>query len=223
MSEQYAGLTLGVDVSQLNNAVKSLQQFKKANDDAKGSVESFVDSEVVARQRAKQLAEELAKQKQEFKAIQSAIDPTASKMDKLRQAATQLDALWKKGIVPDDTFFELGSILETQQNKLIATKKALTEEGRAAIEEAKNKARAEAEARKFIAALQAQADAAEKTKSELVEMRAAQLGVSAEAAPFIAKMKEQEKQASKLGVSDKGGDSLAYGSENHQKEDEHGT
>ena len=47
MSEQYAGLTLGVDVSQLNNAVKSLQQFKKANDDAKGSVESFVDSEVV--------------------------------------------------------------------------------------------------------------------------------------------------------------------------------
>lgn len=201
MSEQYAGLTLGVDVSQLNNAVKSLQQFKKANDDAKGSVESFVDSEVVARQRAKQLAEELAKQKQEFKAIQSAIDPTASKMDKLRQAATQLDALWKKGIVPDDTFFELGSILETQQNKLIATKKALTEEGRAALEEAKNKARAEAEARKFIAALQAQADAAEKTKSELVEMRAAQLGVSAEAAPFIAKMKEQEKQASKLGVS----------------------
>ena len=122
-------------------------------------------------------------------------------MDKLRQAATQLDALWKKGIVPDDTFFELGSILETQQNKLIATKKALTEEGRAALEEAKNKARAEAEARKFIAALQAQADAAEKTKSELVEMRAAQLGVSAEAAPFIAKMKEQEKQASKLGVS----------------------
>ncbi|QHR70454.1 tail length tape measure protein [Escherichia phage egaa] len=201
MSEQYAGLTLGVDVSQLNNAVKSLQQFKKANDDAKGSVESFVDSEVVARQRAKQLAEELAKQKQEFKAIQSAIDPTASKMDKLRQAATQLDALWKKGIVPDDTFFELGSILETQQNKLIATKKALTEEGRAALEEAKNKARAESEARKFIAALQAQADAAEKTKSELVEMRAAQLGVSAEAAPFIAKMKEQEKQASKLGVS----------------------
>ncbi|QXV80692.1 tail tape measure protein [Escherichia phage JakobBernoulli] len=201
MSEQYAGLTLGVDVSQLNNAVKSLQQFKKANDDAKGSVESFVDSEVVARQRAKQLAEELAKQKQEFKAIQSAIDPTASKMDKLRQAATQLDALWKKGIVPDDTFFELGSILETQQNKLIATKKALTEEGRAALEEAKNKVRAEAEARKFIAALQAQADAAEKTKSELVEMRAAQLGVSAEAAPFIAKMKEQEKQASKLGVS----------------------
>lgn len=201
MAEQYAGLTLGVDVSQVNNAVKSLQQFKKANDDAKNSVENFVDSEVVARQRAKQLAEELARQKAEFKGIQSAIDPTASKMDKLRQAATQLDALWKKGVVPDDAFFELGSILETQQNKLIAAKKALTEEGRAALEESKNKARAEAEAKKFIAALKAQAEAAEKTRSELTEIRAAQLGVSAEAAPYIARMREQEQQAKKLGIS----------------------
>ena len=201
MSEQYAGLTLGVDVSQLNNAVKSLQQFKKANDDAKGSVESFVDSEVVARQRAKQLAEELAKQKQEFKAIQSAIDPTASKMDKLRQAATQLDALWKKGVVPDQTFFELGAILETQQNKLIATKKAMTEEGRAALEESKNKARAAEEAKKFVQALREQEEAAGKSKSELLEMKAAQLGVSQEAAPYIARLKDQEKQIQKLGIS----------------------
>ena len=77
MAEKYAGLTLGVDVSQVNNAVKSLQQFKKANDDAKKSVNEFVDSEVVARQQAKQLAEELARQKAEFKKIQESIDPTA--------------------------------------------------------------------------------------------------------------------------------------------------
>lgn len=103
--------------------------------------------------------------------------------------------------MPDDTFFELGAILETQQNKLIATKKALTEEGRAAAEEAKQKARAEAEARKFISALQQQAEAAGKTREELLEIRAAQLGVSAEAAPFISQMKAQDKQAQKLGIS----------------------
>lgn len=201
MAEKYAGLTLGVDVSQVNNAVKSLQQFKKANDDAKKSVHEFVDSEVVARQQAKQFAEELARQKAEFKKIQDSIDPTASKMDKLRKAATQLDALWKKGIVPDETFFELGSILETQQNKLIATKKAMTEEGRAALEESKNKARAAAEAKKFIQALREQEEAAGKSKSELLEMKAAQLGVSQEAAPYIARLKEQEKQIQKLGIS----------------------
>lgn len=201
MAEKYAGLTLGVDVSQVNNAVKSLQQFKKANDDAKKSVNEFVDSEVVARQQAKQLAEELARQKAEFKKIQESIDPTASKMDKLRKAATQLDALWKKGIVPDETFFELGAILETQQNKLIATKKAMTEEGRAALEESKNKARAAEEAKKFIQALREQEEAAGKSKSELLEMKAAQLGVSQEAAPYIARLKEQEKQIQKLGIS----------------------
>lgn len=201
MSEKYAGLTLGVDVSQVNNAVKSLQQFKKANDDAKKSVNEFVDSEVVARQQAKQLAEELARQKAEFKKIQESIDPTASKMDKLRKAATQLDALWKKGVVPDQTFFELGVILETQQNKLIATKKAMTEEGRAALEESKNKARAAEEAKKFVQALREQEEAAGKSKSELLEMKAAQLGVSQEAAPYIARLKEQEKQIQKLGIS----------------------
>lgn len=201
MAEKYAGLTLGVDVSQVNNAVKSLQQFKKANDDAKKSVNEFVDSEVVARQQAKQFAEELARQKAEFKKIQESIDPTASKMDKLRKAATQLDALWKKGIVPDETFFELGAILETQQNKLIATKKAMTEEGRAALEESKNKARAAEKAKKFIQALREQEEAAGKSKSELLEMKAAQLGVSQEAAPYIARLKEQEKQIQKLGIS----------------------
>ena len=201
MAEKYAGLTLGVDVSQVNNAVKSLQQFKKANDDAKKSVNEFVDSEVVARQQAKQLAEELARQKAEFKKIQESIDPTASKMDKLRKAATQLDALWKKGVVPDQTFFELGAILETQQNKLIATKKAMTEEGRAALEESKNKARAAEEAKKFVQALREQEEAAGKSKSELLEMKAAQLGVSQEAAPYIARLKEQEKQIQKLGIS----------------------
>ncbi|QBZ71364.1 tail length tape-measure protein [Escherichia phage Jahat_MG145] len=201
MADKYAGLTLGVDVSQVTNAVKSLQQFKKANDDAKSSVEGFVDTEAIARQQAKQLAEELRRQRAEFRKIQDSIDPTAAKMDKLRQAASQLDSLWKKGVVPDDTFFELGAILETQQNKLIATKKALTEEGRAAAEEAKQKARAEAEARKFISALQQQAEAAGKTREELLEIRAAQLGVSAEAAPFISQMKAQDKQAQKLGIS----------------------
>lgn len=201
MAEQYAGLSLGVDVSQVNNAVKSLQQFKQANQDAAKSVEEFVDQEQVAKTKAKELAQELAKQRREFQSIQSAIDPTAAKMDRLRKASQQLDQLWKRGVVPDDTFFELGAILETQQNKLNATKKALTEEGRAAIEEAKAKERAAAEGRRFIAGLQAQADAVGKTRAELLEIKAAQLGVAAEAAPFISQLKQQEKQMKLTGIT----------------------
>lgn len=201
MSEQYAGLSLGVDVSQLNNAIKSLRQFKEANHDAADAVESFVNEEQVAREKAKQLAQELSKQRKEFQSIQNVIDPTAAKMDRLRKAAGDLDALWKKGVVPDESFFRLSEMIETQSNKLAANRKALTEEGRAALEESKQKARAAAEAQRFIAALEQQAAAAGKTQSELVEMKAAQLGVTAQAAPFVAQLRAQEQEVSKLGIS----------------------
>lgn len=201
MFEQYAGLSLGVDVSQLNNAIKSLRQFKEANHDAADAVESFVNEEQVAREKAKQLAQELSKQRKEFQSIQNVIDPTAAKMDKLRKAAGDLDALWKKGVVPDESFFRLSEMIETQSNKLAINRKALTEEGRAALEESKKKARAAAEAQRFIAALEQQAAAAGKTKSELVEMKAAQLGVTAQAAPFVAQLRAQEQEVSKLGIS----------------------
>lgn len=201
MSEQYAGLTLGVDVSQLNNAVKSLHDFKKANDEAKKGVESFVNEEEIAKQRAKQLADELAKQSREFKRIQDTVDPTSAKMRKLSQAASDLDKLWQKGIVPDETFFQFGSMLETQISKLERNKKALTEEGRAALEESKAKEKAALAGKTFLADLESQASALGKTKSELLEMKAAQLGVSAQAAPFIAQLKAQEKQMKLTGIS----------------------
>lgn len=201
MSEKYAGLTLGVDVSQVNNAVKSLREFKQANDNATKSVSEFVDQETVAKQRSKEHAQELSKQRREYQAVQAAIDPAAAKMDKLRKAASQLDQLWKKGAIPDKEFFELGEILEAQNNKLAASRKALTEEGRAALEEAKSKERATKEAQQFIATLERQALAASKTQSELTEMKAAQLGVSREAAPFVEAMRKQEAQARKMGIS----------------------
>jgi lambda family phage tail tape measure protein len=201
MADQYAGLSLGVDVSQLNNAVKSLRQFKEASHQAADGVGEFIDKEKVARQQSKELATELSRQRREFQQIQSAIDPTASKMDKLRKAASQLDALWKKGVVPDESFFRLSEMLETQQNKLVATKKALTEEGRAALEASKQKAKAAAEAQKFIAALEQQAAVANKTESEMLAMKAAQLGVTAQAAPYIAALRQQEQQVEKLGIT----------------------
>ena len=201
MSERYAGISLGVDVSQIERAAKSLKQFKEANQGAAQGMQDFVDAEQIAKQKSKDLADTLSKQRREFKSIQEAIDPTAAKMAKLRTAAAQLDKLWSKGIVPDQDFFQMGEMLESQIGKLERNRKALTEEGRAALEESKRKERATAEAQKFIAALQAQADAASKTQSELLEMKAAQLGVSAQAAPFIANLKQQEAQIAKMGIS----------------------
>ena len=201
MAEQYAGLSLGVDVSQVNNAVKSLQQFKRANDDAAEGVKNFVNEGKVAKENAKRLNDEIKKQRQAFDGVQSVIDPTAAKIKKLTAAAGQLDELWKKGIVPDEQFFTLGAMLESQIGKLERSKKALTEEGRAALEESKAKEKAAQAGASFIAGLKDQADAIGKTKSELLEMKAAQLGVSEQASPFIERLKSQEKQMKLAGLT----------------------
>ncbi|QPD96190.1 hypothetical protein [Enterobacter phage N5822] len=68
MAEQYAGLTLGVDVQQVNNAVKSLRDFKTASEGAADGLESFVNEEQIARQRAKDWPQSLRSSARSFRA-----------------------------------------------------------------------------------------------------------------------------------------------------------
>lgn len=201
MAEQYAGLSLGVDVSQVTFAVKSLKQFKRANEEAAQGVKDFVNEEQIAREQAKRLREEIKRQRQAFESVQSTIDPTAAKIKRLTAAAGELDKLWQKGVVPDEEFFNLSSMIESQIGKLERNKRALTEEGRAAIEESRNKEKAAKSGAAFLASLEDQANAIGKTRSELLEMKAAQLGVSAQAAPFIQQLKAQEKQMGLAGLT----------------------
>lgn len=201
MAEQYAGLSLGVDVSQVTFAVKSLKQFKRANEEAAQGVKDFVNQEQIAREQAKRLREEIKRQRQAFESVQSTIDPTAAKIRRLSAAAGELDKLWQKGVVPDEEFFNLSSMIESQIGKLERNKRALTEEGRAAIEESRNKEKAAKSGAAFLASLEDQANAIGKTKTELLEMKAAQLGVSAQAAPFIQQLKAQEKQMGLAGLT----------------------
>lgn len=201
MSDQYAGLTLGVDVSQVDKAVKSLDAFAQANDKAAKGVESFVNEEQVARQKAKEFGQELKQQAKEFKNVEAAIDPTFSKMEKLRAASESLDQLWKAGIVPDEKFFVLGEIIESQTEALNKSRAALTEEGKAAAENARKKAAAKRETDTFIKQLTAQANAATMTKTELLELRASELGVTAQAAPLIAQLNKQTSSLKLAGLS----------------------
>lgn len=201
MAEQYAGLSLGVDVSQVTFAVKSLKQFKRANEEAAQGVKDFVNQEQIAREQAKRLREEIKRQRQAFESVQSAIDPTSAKIRRLSAAAGELDKLWQKGVVPDEEFFNLSSMIESQIGKLERNKRALTEEGRAAIEESRNKEKAAKSGAAFLASLEEQANAIGKTRIELLEMKAAQLGVSAQAAPFIQQLKAQEKQMGLAGLT----------------------
>lgn len=201
MAEKYAGLSLEVDVSQVDKATVSLDKFAQANDKAAKGVTDFVDQEQVARQKQKQFNEELKKGNAEFLRIEKSIDPAVAQIKRLQDAGAQLEKLWKRGIVPDDRFFELGDVIDTQVNSLKKSQQALTVEGRAALENAKAKAQAKADGDRFIKQLQDQANAATMTRTELLELKAAQLGVSAQAAPLITAMTKQSNALNIAGLS----------------------
>lgn len=184
-TNELAGITLAVDVSQVDRGTQSLQKFRQANQQAASGISEFVNAEQVAKTQARDTARALAEQQASLAKLQTAIDPTAAKFRKLQEAAVGLDKAFAAGVVPDEEFFRLGEALETQNSKLARSRAALTEEGRAAAQAAKDKAKAKAEADRFIASLQRQAQAASLTREEFLALRASQLGVSAEAAPLI--------------------------------------
>lgn len=63
MTEKFAGLTLGVDIEQVNRAVKSLKDFKKANEEAAKGVESFEESQELVKRQTQQMSHSLQQQK----------------------------------------------------------------------------------------------------------------------------------------------------------------
>lgn len=212
MADKVAGLTFGVDVSQVDRAVRSLAELKNQSQQTGAGIQSLADAEKRATAQTEEMNRALQNQKKttekaktNFNNIAGAIDPTIAKMANLRKASEELDKAWQLGLVPDKEFFRLGAVIESTTNKLRQQQLALTEEGRAAIAEAEAKQKATNAGRDFVASLKQQADSIGKTRAELLEMKAAQLGVSTEAAPFINALKQQEqalkKQQNAMGLA----------------------
>lgn len=212
MADKVAGLTFGVDVSQVDRAVRSLAELKNQSQQTGAGLQSLTDAEKRATAQTEEMNRALQNQKKttekaktNFNNIAGAIDPTIAKMANLRKASEELDKAWQLGLVPDKEFFRLGAVIESTTNKLRQQQLALTEEGRAAIAEAEAKQKATNAGRDFVASLKQQADSIGKTRAELLEMKAAQLGVSTEAAPFINALKQQEqalkKQQNAMGLA----------------------
>nr|CAK6605134.1 tail length tape measure protein [Klebsiella phage vB_Kpn_K6PH25C3] len=212
MADKVAGLTFGVDVSQVDRAVRSLAELKNQSQQTGAGLQSLADAEKRATAQTEEMNRALQNQKKttekaktNFNNIAGAIDPTIAKMANLRKASEELDKAWQLGLVPDKEFFRLGAVIESTTNKLRQQQLALTEEGRAAIAEAEAKQKATNAGRDFVASLKQQADSIGKTRAELLEMKAAQLGVSTEAAPFINALKQQDqalkKQQNAMGLA----------------------
>ncbi|MGO0672196.1 phage tail length tape measure family protein, partial [Klebsiella michiganensis] len=144
-------------------------------------------------------------QREALAALVNRIDPVVAAYGRLDDMQEQLNAFRGAGLVGDDDFEHYSSRLNELRQQVEKSAYASTEAGRKEAAAAREAAQAEAQAaatkEQFINRLREQAETMNLTTSELLQYKAAQLGISAEAAPFIQRLSEQSAAMSKGGIS----------------------
>lgn len=196
-----ATISLKADTSDLERGTQKLKEFgdtaERVSDASRDLNDQFnrgVDHQKLASEAIKQ-------QKKELDDLLNSINPTNKAFDALDKATQKLIEANKKGILPKDQFADYNAILEQTRDKLTRVNMSLTAEGRALLEQERASNQAKVAADKFLSSIKNQADAIGKTKTELLEMKAAQLGVADKAQPYIDKIKESSKQTDELAKS----------------------
>lgn len=189
---EVSNIVLKANVSDIQNANAELDRLSERATKAGKASDDLNSSFRAGAQAGKQNNQSLKEQQQELQSLLNRINPTNKAFEELDKIYVQLAQANKKGLLPTEQFRDYGAILDDTRNKLQRTHMSLTEEGRALLEQEAAAKRAAQGGETFIRSLQEQAAAIGKTRSEILELKAAELGVSTQAAPFIAKMREQE-------------------------------
>lgn len=138
-------------------------------------------------------------------ALVNRIDPVVAAYSRLDDMQEQLSTFRGAGLVGDDDFEQYSSRLNELRLQVEKSAHAATDAGRKEAAAAREAAQAEAQAsatkEQFINRLREQAETMNLTTAELLQYKAAQLGISAEAAPFIQKITDQNAAMSKGGIS----------------------
>lgn len=138
-------------------------------------------------------------------ALVNRIDPVVAAYGRLDDMQEQLSTFRGAGLVGDDDFEQYSSRLNELRLQVEKSAYAATDAGRKEAAAAREAAQAEAQAaatkEQFINRLREQAETMNLTTAELLQYKAAQLGISAEAAPFIQKITDQNAAMSKGGIS----------------------
>ncbi len=134
-----------------------------------------------------------------MQALLNKISPVNRALDELDTIQQSLASFRGKSLVSLEQYERYSEILETTRTRLLETQEAETAEGRARLEQARAAQRTAATAQAFVSSLEEQVNAIGKTRTELLELKAAKLGVSQQTAPLIARLREQD-EAWKKGV-----------------------
>lgn len=189
-----ATISLKADTSDLERGTQKLKEFGDTAERVSDASRDLNDQFNRGIDHQKLASEAIKQQKKELDDLLNSINPTNKAFDALDKATQKLVEANRKGLLPKDQFADYNAILEQTRDKLTRVNMSLTAEGRALLEQEKASNQAKVAADKFLASLKNQADAIGKTKTELLEMKAAQLGVSDKAAPFIKQLDEQSKK-----------------------------
>ncbi|MBE1254631.1 phage tail tape measure protein [Enterobacter cloacae] len=192
MSNDIATISLRVNTTELERGNQALDRFQETASAAAGKADDLNSTFRTGIDNQKKNSESLKQQRQELQNLLNKISPVNKALDELDTIQESLAKFRGKGLVGDEDFTRYNSVLETTRAKLAQVMESETAEGRARIEQAQAAQRAAAAGKTFIDSLEEQVTAIGKTRAELLELKAAQLGVSDRAAPMIAKLKEQE-------------------------------
>ncbi|HEM6842558.1 TPA: phage tail tape measure protein [Providencia stuartii] len=193
-----ATISLKADTSDLERGTQKLKEFGDTAEKASSASQGLNDQFNRGIDHQKKAADALKRQKKELDDLLNSINPTNKAFQKLDEWQQKLSDASKKGLLPRDVFLDYNKILDQTRDKLARVQMSLTSEGQALLaqEAATNKAKRAAE--QFLSSLKSQAESIGKTKTEILEMKAAQLGVSESAKQYIDKIKESNKQTHEL-------------------------
>lgn len=213
MSDEIGKISLVADTSSLERAANELDKFSASSNKAATAADSLNDSNAQTSAKVKDVnaaftagaavreqtrrsyegtTKELQGLQRELVAIRGRVDPVGVAFDNLAAMSDKLrEGLRQKLIDPSDYAASVKGI----DNLTSALERSVYESsaaGKAAKEAAQADKLATVAKESFISRLREQAETQGKTNSEILAYKAAQLGATQEAAPFIASLKQQE-------------------------------
>ncbi|WP_285130733.1 phage tail tape measure protein [Leclercia adecarboxylata] len=187
-----ATISLRVNTAELERGNKALDDFQQT---AGGAANKADDLNSVFRAGAsdqKKNTQSLKEQQQELQNLLNKISPVNRALDELDNLQESLSKFRKSGLVPDEDYSRYNSVLETTREKLGRVMEAETAEGQERLKQAQETQRATAAQENFLRSITDQAATFRASKADMAEYRAAQMGIAEEAAPVIARLREQE-------------------------------
>ncbi len=183
---------------------KSAQTATGYQDRYVQSVNRYLRQEREVQKQTRLTSEEWNKQNDALQELIGQINPLIGAFGRLDEAEKKLQGFHKSGVLDAEGYKEYTAQINKMRVDLEAAAHARTEEGKAEARAARESAAVEKAAtlakQSFIDKLKTESETLGLTSHQMLEYKAAQLGVTKEAQPYIAKLKAAEAATESLGL-----------------------